>query len=73
MATERRPLGRPRKNGPETETVAVRVDPELKSRIETAARNDDRTIASFIIKAIRDKLAEVEGSQVTPPKTRKTA
>jgi predicted HicB family RNase H-like nuclease len=44
----------------ERKAITIRVSPELKFQIDKAANADGRTINSWIIKAIRDKLNESE-------------
>jgi predicted HicB family RNase H-like nuclease len=44
----------------ERKAITIRVSPELKFQIDKAADADWRTINSWIIKVIRDKLNESE-------------
>lgn len=40
-----------------TDRVAVRMDPDLKQQIKTAAEADKRTMSSYIVRAVERDLA----------------
>ena len=44
----------------ERKAITIRVPPELKFQIDKAADADGRTINSWVIKVIKDKLNESE-------------
>ena len=44
----------------ERKTITVRVSPELKFQIEKAANQDNRTINSWIVNAIKQHLESVK-------------
>jgi hypothetical protein len=61
-------------------TLTIRVDPELRARIEARAKLEDRTVANYILRAVRIILDQTEGTPAEPAvtsvpvrKARKTA
>ena len=43
-----------------TERLMIRVAPDLKKKIERAAKEDDRTMSNWILKVVKEKLEENE-------------
>lgn len=41
-----------------TQPLGFRVEPDLKAALEKAARDDDRSVSSLVLKVLRDHLRE---------------
>jgi len=41
-----------------SDTITIRIDPDLKKQIEKAAKADDRSFSSYLIRALRCALEE---------------
>jgi predicted HicB family RNase H-like nuclease len=49
-------MARLRKESEALHAIAIRVEPELRKLVEKAAAADDRSVASYVKKALTDKL-----------------
>lgn len=47
----------------ENPTLTIRIPKDLKKAVAEAAKRDDRSVTSFIVKALRDALADCEERQ----------
>jgi hypothetical protein len=71
-------MGRPPVPNPKTLPVSLRLAPEVKSAAENAARDDTRSLSSFIEKLVTDHLRrrgylKSDGPQPTESRSKKTA